>query len=431
MLNSVLSFVGWSILPNLITTRLLPVFHQLYQNILHRPVPAPNTPLYKQHVRYVYAFTVTAYLLYDLQQAVSSMQPNYYELLGAKPMADENELKLAFRQFARKNHPDRAGPDGEEVFMEVRDAFEKLKNPITRFAYDRFGPSAMQWTHCSTLREYVHHGLMQSAGFYIASLCLLFLISSIGKPSYVAFWRYLLFAAVFAYELKLILSPSTSTTSISLPSLFLTTSGSSNNSSIFGWLWPEKVAYQHVRFLHSLFTSLSIALSRVAPVLYPPQDDSTDLRRLHGVLEQIRMLAGLLNRDVHTQIQAELHAVHGPKTCTQPTGATLAHLPPCENPADEVIDLLTEEMEHMVIERHLLDGGPLKNALDAAVEQGRRAADQQATLAGTGMPSPTPSPPPQPPGKSSLRNLQFPLTSPVNLVDSSEGGYVRGRSVSY
>ena len=65
------------------------------------------------------------------------MPPNFYELLDVSPMADEAILKVAFRQFAKKNHPDRVGAQGETLFMEVRSAFDALKNPITRFAYDR------------------------------------------------------------------------------------------------------------------------------------------------------------------------------------------------------------------------------------------------------------------------------------------------------
>lgn len=65
------------------------------------------------------------------------MLPNYYEILGVAPAADENALKLAFRQFAKRYHPDRVGPQGEALFIRVRDAFEALKNPTVRFAYDR------------------------------------------------------------------------------------------------------------------------------------------------------------------------------------------------------------------------------------------------------------------------------------------------------
>ena len=70
---------------------------------------------------------------------------------------------------------------------------------------------------------------------------------------------------------------------------------------------------------------------------------------------------------------------------------------PCEQPAEEIIDMLTREMEHMVIESQLADGGPLKSAVDNAVQ--RRRAKKELELkpplrrTDTGMLSPTPSPP--------------------------------------
>lgn len=138
MITQLLSFAGWAYLPNIATRQLLPVFHHFYRTVLHRTPPAPGTPLYAQHFRYTYAFAILSYLLYNLFTAAWSVTPNYYEKLGVVPEAEENALKIAFRQFARKYHPDRVGAQGVDNFIEVRDAFEALKNPVTRFAYDRF-----------------------------------------------------------------------------------------------------------------------------------------------------------------------------------------------------------------------------------------------------------------------------------------------------
>lgn len=138
MLNQITSFVGWAFLPNIATRQLLPIFHRFYRVVLHRNPPPPGTPLYAQHYRYTYAFAILSYLLYNLISVTWSMPPNFYEKLGVDPEVEENALKLAFRQFARKNHPDRVGPEGVEKFVDVRTAFEALKNPTTRFAYDRF-----------------------------------------------------------------------------------------------------------------------------------------------------------------------------------------------------------------------------------------------------------------------------------------------------
>lgn len=77
------------------------------------------------------------YLIYNFIDASSGLPKNFYELLGVNPHSDEGTLKSAFRAFARKNHPDRIGPAGEALFIDVRDAFEALKDPVVRFAYDR------------------------------------------------------------------------------------------------------------------------------------------------------------------------------------------------------------------------------------------------------------------------------------------------------
>ncbi|KZT69625.1 DnaJ-domain-containing protein [Daedalea quercina L-15889] len=436
MLTAILSLIGWSYLPHLATSKLLPIFHQFYPALSGRPAPPPNTPPYFRHYRYVYAVTVISYLLYNFRQAALSMPPNYYELLGVDPNADENGLKVAFRQFARRYHPDRVGPQGEALFINVRDAFEALKNPTTRFAYDRFGPEALHWSQCTTLREYVRQGLMQSAGFYIVSACALLLFSSIGKPNDIAFWRYLLFAAMFAYELKYILGPSPSSPEL-FSSVFLSEPGSASYAGVLAMLWPRRVAWQHVRFLHSLFVFSSAALSQVAPVLFSSSREGFNLARMQALLQRISYMTSMINRDATQQIHTELHSVHGPETGTQPTNGLFAMPTACEQPADAVVDMLTKEMERMVIEGQLADGGPLQRAVDNAVGRRRRAREEKTQLqvkpamkrTETGMLSPTPSPPPEG-NRTPARRLPSAAFKMAKAAVGTPLGYVRGRSQS-
>lgn len=435
MLFSLLSLAAWQYLPEFATRNLLPIFHQqIYRPLCRRVPPPPNSPQWYRHYRYVYAFVVLGYLCYNFFDAAASMPPNYYEIMGVRPGADENTLKLAFRQFARKYHPDRAGPQGGDAFMEVRDAFEALKNPVTRFAYERFGPEALKWSHCSTLRDFIRHGLMQSAGFYIVTACVLLLVPVLSGPSPVTFWRYLLFAALFTYELTYIMSPSpSSATDSSLASLI---SNSGSPIPLFSFLWPQRVAYQHIRFLHSLFVFCSVALSRVAPVLFPSdRDDSVQSPRLRAEIQRVNSMAQALDREISSLLQTELHSVHGPQTGTPPTEATFYHMPLCAEPAEPVLSLLTDEIEHLFIETQLMDGGPLKSAADAAVARRRRAEEQKTSRIRqplqTGTPSPTPSPPPPPSFlRSLLRNATAAREAP-GVEEGSSQGYVRGRSLSY
>ncbi len=66
---------------------------------------------------------------------------DYYEVLGVQKGCSEDELKKAYRQMAKKYHPD-LHPDDKEAeakFKEVNEAYEVLSDPQKRSRYDQFG----------------------------------------------------------------------------------------------------------------------------------------------------------------------------------------------------------------------------------------------------------------------------------------------------
>jgi molecular chaperone DnaJ len=70
----------------------------------------------------------------------------YYETLEVERSADESVLKSAFRKLAMKWHPDKNPGDktSEVRFKEINEAYEVLKDPQKRAAYDRFGHAAFE-----------------------------------------------------------------------------------------------------------------------------------------------------------------------------------------------------------------------------------------------------------------------------------------------
>lgn len=63
---------------------------------------------------------------------------DYYQTLGVEPNANEAEIKAAYRRLARRYHPDVSKePDAEEKFKAVNEAYEALRDPQKRAAYDQ------------------------------------------------------------------------------------------------------------------------------------------------------------------------------------------------------------------------------------------------------------------------------------------------------
>ncbi|MFY9749048.1 MAG: molecular chaperone DnaJ [Methanoregula sp.] len=68
-------------------------------------------------------------------------EKDYYEILGAKKDASQDDIKKAFRQLARKYHPDlnKGSKEAEEKFKEINEAYQVLSDPQKKTQYDQIG----------------------------------------------------------------------------------------------------------------------------------------------------------------------------------------------------------------------------------------------------------------------------------------------------
>lgn len=71
---------------------------------------------------------------------------DYYEVLGLKKGASENDIKRAYKRLASKHHPDKnqGSKEAEEKFKEINEAYEVLGDDQKRAAYDQYGHAAFE-----------------------------------------------------------------------------------------------------------------------------------------------------------------------------------------------------------------------------------------------------------------------------------------------
>jgi hypothetical protein len=228
---------------------------------------------------------VATYLLYTIYEADWEIRQSsdFYQDLGVLPTASDREIKSRFRRLAAMHHPDKVSsqnPSAEGYFVHLKLAQDTLLNPTKRFAYERFGPTMVEWQRCSSMRDYIIQGLQSILPYYGMAAVFMYLLGLLGYLEWGKYWRWLTLFSLCVFELTVISRPYFPTIASNVINPLLTTFTKH----------PPYLPFQLISLARKLSITLYIAFSQIGPLLQPTEAATTtpeaalsaQLQRLEG-----------------------------------------------------------------------------------------------------------------------------------------------------
>ncbi|KAL1836673.1 hypothetical protein VTJ49DRAFT_4800 [Mycothermus thermophilus] len=293
-MSALLSLLGWSFLPNLVTGWT----QSLYYSITIRagdPKPQPGTPRWAAHRRRIHIAVVTLYLLYTIYEADYELQRagTFYTDLGVPLTATEREIKSRFRRLAALYHPDKAasaagaaGQSEEEInayFVHLKTAADALADPAKRFAYERFGPEAVFWPRCVTIRDFVVRGAQGLVPYYAVAALFMYGLGLLGYLDWGKYERWLVLAVVFLFEVHTVTRPGFPPLLEKFVNPLVTT--------LLGR--APYLPFQAVSLARRLSATVYIAFSQIGPLLTADTSSGQVVVRRKGGDDEVALRQGL------------------------------------------------------------------------------------------------------------------------------------------
>ncbi|KAI8846618.1 hypothetical protein BC829DRAFT_262896 [Chytridium lagenaria] len=266
--GQIATFVMWGFLPKFATDLILRQLYAFFGS------PPQGHPSRRMHFSVVFSVVVLSYLGYSLVQTEQSLPPNHYNALGLSPVHfDAKDMRSSYRTLSLQFHPDKAQSATPEQaawieanYIKIRDAYEVLKDPILRVAYDKFGNSIHDCNRCKIEKDFVKDGINNFYTFYGSTTFVLVVFSLLGKGDFGRYWRFAFLVLLAGIESSILWRQSPR------PFYFLS--------------W--RTVSENIEIMHQVFIAVSIAVSQIGPVLFPSQQ--LDLKGQLDELEQLSLM---------------------------------------------------------------------------------------------------------------------------------------------
>ncbi|ATY64010.1 membrane associated [Cordyceps militaris] len=275
-MSQFLSLIGWAFLPGIATS----IIQSIYYGLTVRagdPKPASGSPRYTSHRNTIHILVVATYLLYTIYEAHYDLRsaPSFYTELGIPVTAVDRDIKSRFRRLAALHHPDKMGAaaggggtaDGSAAFfIHLKTASDTLQDAAKRYAYERFGPSMLAWTTCTTVRDFVTHGVVYNLlPYYGIAAATVYVFGLLGYMDFATFWRWLLLVALCLLELTVATRPTFPAPLVALNAVLTRVAG-----------LPPYLPFELVHLARKVTLTVYIALSQMGPLVLAQIDPHAD-----------------------------------------------------------------------------------------------------------------------------------------------------------
>ncbi|KAK5628797.1 hypothetical protein RRF57_004512 [Xylaria bambusicola] len=278
------------------------------------PHPPENSHRWQLHRRRIHALVIILYLLYIIYEAHWELQRagNFYATLNVPHDASDRVIKSRFRRLAAQHHPDKVAHSSSssssssigaqnagDFYIHLKTASDVLTNNAQRFAYERFGPDILTWRGCSTIKDYVWHGLQFQVflhyGFAAAGL---WGLGFLGYFEVGRYWRWLTLVSLCVFEIHVVMRPKFPYFLEALMNPFL---------SRFTPHDPY-LPFQVIALARRVAIAIYIAIGQLGPILRAGRDQEAvaEEKALLRNLERLEQTTKILDTDTARLMELEM-----------------------------------------------------------------------------------------------------------------------------
>lgn len=198
-------------------------------------------------------------------------------------------------------HPDKVTqaelrPAAEALYINIKLARDTLVDPVKRFAYDRFGPSMLEWRQCTTIHDYVLAGATRAAPLYIGSMIFLMGSGFLGYLEAGRYWRYVTLAAIVVFEMYAITRPFYPPILSKFVNPILARTA----------LHPSYLPFQAISLARRISVSIFIAINQLAPLFRQQSGASKNDAATQQQTDRLTALTRALNMETKRLLGLEM-----------------------------------------------------------------------------------------------------------------------------